>query len=176
MPTRHTPPTVGPTAALRGPAHGWPLIPTDAEALRASMQSLRLAAQAGKDQPLLRGLHLALLCDDDGTPSALRFRRAALELGAQVTPLKPTLTEQSGASEVRRTARLLGQLYDAIECQGTAQALTGALSLAAGVPVFDGLATATHPLWRLGVALADGPADEDGAHHLLQAALIYALR
>lgn len=44
---------------------------------------------------------------------------------------------------------MLGRLYDGVECQGLAPALVEAVGREAGVPVYDGLASAAHPTARL---------------------------
>lgn len=116
---------------------------------------------AALPQPL-RGKRLALLSDDHGSPAAAAFVRAATELGAHVALVRAT-----SASGPRGVAALLGQLYDGIECQGLAEAELRELARDAGVPVFDGIGSAAHPLFAQA-----GPQD----HHLmLQAILCKAL-
>ncbi len=59
----------------------------------ANARTLRIAAQAGKIPPLLRGRKLGLLCEaaaaDADTGAAALFRRAAVELGAHVAQAPP---------------------------------------------------------------------------------------
>jgi ornithine carbamoyltransferase len=111
-----------------------------------SASQLERAAEAGTALPQpLRGKRLALLTDDHASPSALAFVRAATEMGAHVAHVRA-----SGAEDgPRRTAALLGKLYDAIECQGLPEAEVRRLGRDAGVPVFDGIGQPGHPLHAL---------------------------
>lgn len=157
-------------------------------ALTASAGRLARAATDGSGPPqLLRGKRLALLSDDHGSPAAAAFRRAATELGAHVAFVRSGGPQDAGP---RSRAALLGQLYDAIECQGLPEAELRQLSREAGVPVFDGIGSEDHPLHALAdqmtqQELADAP---DAArlakaaalqmrnrHHLLQALLCSVL-
>ena len=103
------------------------------------------ATPAAVAQPPLQGKKLGLVCavaDDD---AARLFTRAANALGAQVALLRPHLSALSTSAEVQRTARVLGRLYDALDCIGMPHDLVLRIGADAGVPVFDGLASATHP-------------------------------
>lgn len=155
----------------RAPSALQTLSPRDAGVLLAQALSLRQAARDGRSQPLLKGKRLGLLCDSlDGEEAAL-FQRAAGELGAHVAHVRPSLTDTSTPTEVAHTARLLGRLYDGVECQGMSPALVRRVGEEAGVPVFDGLATARHPLAGLAQQL-DGA---DDRRFLLQALLLSSL-
>jgi ornithine carbamoyltransferase len=141
----------------------------------AQARSLQRDALAGGTPPLLRGRKLGLLCEADDAEDARLFRRAATELGAHVAHVRPVLSEGSPAQEVRHTARLLGRLYDAIECQGMGAALVRRLAAEAGVPVYDGLACATHPTARLADHLEGDASPTDKRRFVLQAALLDTL-
>ena len=54
---------------------------------------------------------------------------------------------------LQHTARMLGRLYDGIECQGIAPELVELVGREAGVPVYDGLASDRHPTARLAALL-----------------------
>jgi ornithine carbamoyltransferase len=125
------------------------LSPAEESALLASARTLQQAAVAGLTQPLLRGKNLGLLCHDDTQPEAVLFRRAATELGAHVAHVAMSLSELSPALEIVHTARMLGRLYDAVECQGMAGALVQQVAEAAGVAVYDSIASFDHPTARL---------------------------
>lgn len=127
----------------------------------AAGQLSRAAAEGALPQPL-RGKRLALLSDDHTSPAATVFVRAATELGAHVA-----LVRAASASGPRGVAALLGQLYDAIECQGLDEADLQELAREAGVPVFNGIGSAAHPLFAQA-----GPQDH---HRMLQAILCKAL-
>ena len=80
--------------------------------------------------------------------------------------------ELSTALEVQHTARMLGRLYDAVECQGMASALVQQVGDEAGVPVFDGIATHDHPTARLAEQLEGGASSADNRRFVLQAVLL----
>lgn len=137
----------------------------DGLALIASAERLKLAAASAEGlPPLLRGKRLALLSDDPDTPAGQAFVQAATALGGHVTQLRA-----SGLGE-RGTAALLGQLYDAIECQGVPEHDMRRLGRDAGVPVFDSVGRPGHPLYRL----ADAQ-DAAARQRLLQALLMATL-
>jgi ornithine carbamoyltransferase len=154
-------------------------------ALTASAARLSRAAADGSGLPqLLRGKRLALLSDDHDSPAAVAFQRAATELGAHVAHVRNGGPQESGR---RGRAALLGQLYDAIECQGLSEAELRQLSREAGVPVFDGIGNPDHPLHAFAdvvtqqeLAGTPGAAktaalQERNRHHLLQALLCSVL-
>jgi ornithine carbamoyltransferase len=145
------------------------LSPSDRAAPVASARALQQAAQAGAVPKALDGKNIGLLCEAPRDAEARLFEHAAGELGARVARISPGLSASSPREEIRRTARLLGQLYDAIECQGSAPELVAQLRAEAGVPVFDGVAEARHPTaaWA-----ADLGGTDDARRLLLQALLI----
>jgi len=123
-----------------------PLTQGDASAVLAQARALQRAARAGQTQPLLRGKNLGLLCaTDDNAADAALFRRAATELGAHVAQIRASLSEASLPQEVQHTARLLGRLYDAVECQGMSSSLVQQVAQAVDMPVLEGLASLVHP-------------------------------
>jgi ornithine carbamoyltransferase len=116
-------------------------------ALIGSASRLTRAAAGGAVLPqLLRGKKLALLSDDHAAPAAAAFLRAATELGAHVAHVRASNPGEAGRRDPRDMAALLGQLYDAIECQGLPEAELRQLGRDAGVPVFDGIGHPAHPL------------------------------
>jgi ornithine carbamoyltransferase len=135
-------------------------------------RALRAAARKGVTQPMLRGKNFGLLCDREDQPEALLFRRAAVALGAHVAPIRPSLSERSTPGEVQHTARLLGRLYDAVECQGSSQALAARIGAEAGVPVYGGVASASHPTAKLAAILGDDGASDDNRCFVVQAILL----
>ena len=146
--------------------------PSERNALVASARALKRAALAGCTQPLLRGKNIGLLCEAQDSGDADLFRRAATELGAHVARIRPSVSGLLASKDVQHTARMLGRLYDAIECQGLSAELVQRVRSDAGVPVFDAIASASHPSAAL-AALLDGGADEpDNRRYLLQALLV----
>ena len=149
------------------------LSPQEAAAVLAHARALQRAAQA--PLPLLRGKNIALMGEaDDG--AAAFIRRAMTELGAQVAHIRPSLSELSTPAEVGHTARMLGQLYDAVECQGMAPALVQQVRDAAGVPVFDGIGSPDHPVAKLADQLGGDGSPEDHRRFVVQAVLLGTLR
>lgn len=143
--------------------------------LQAHARQLLQATQAGRQQPLLRGKKLGLLCASEDSESAGLFRHAAEALGAHVARLPVSLSALSSPQEVQHTARLLGRLYDAIECQDMDSSLVARVRQEAGVPVFDAIAAPAHPSARWAIEL-DGPGSSDDKRlSLLQALLLSEL-
>jgi ornithine carbamoyltransferase len=106
---------------------------------------LKAAGPEGTAGTSLRGRNLALLnelppADDTGS-----LRRAALALGAQVSHLRPSDARISPLATDTATARLLGRLYDAIDCEALPPDRVVDLAREAGVPVFNGLGSQQHP-------------------------------
>jgi len=146
--------------------------PREVTAVLANARTLQRAAEAGTTQPLLRGKNLGLLCEADDALDAALFRRAAVELGAHVAHIRPSLSVLSTPQEVQHTARMLGRLYDAVECQGMAPALVQQVGNEAGVPVYDGIASQDHPTAKLAELLGDDASPADNRRFVLQAVLL----
>ena len=149
-----------------------PMSPRDFGALLASARALQRSAQASTTQPLLRGKNLGLMCEAADEADAALFHRAAAELGAHVAHIRPSLSELSTAQEVQHTARLLGRLYDAVECQGIAAALVLRVGDHAGIPIYNALASARHPTARLAEMLGGDASPADNRRFVLQAVLL----
>jgi ornithine carbamoyltransferase len=110
----------------------------DLQALLDRARALKTASRARTSSRPLRGKNLALLNDAGGRGDASALEHAAAELGAQVSQL-PVAHRAPGE------ARLLGRLYDAIDCDGIDADTLQRIDRDAGVPVFNGLASGTHP-------------------------------
>jgi ornithine carbamoyltransferase len=149
-----------------------------AQALIATARRLRQAAAAGQARSQLRGKNIGLLCERPDGPEAVRFQLAAAELGATVARILPSLAALESEQQVADTARVLGRLYDALECQGLAAPLVQQLQRGAGVPVFGGLGELGHPIDALATAwAADEPplTPEAARRYLLQAVLVQGM-
>jgi ornithine carbamoyltransferase len=149
----------------------------DAETLLASARDLQRAGESAAMAALLRGRNLGLVCEKDDSEQAHLFRHAAAALGARVTHIRPSVSELDGAGEegLRLTARILGRLYDALECQGLSPALVRRLERDAGVPVFDALASPGHPTAPLADMLAGVESIETKRLLIIEAALLFSL-
>ena len=119
----------------------------DVLALFDTARQLRRAERAGRGAAPLRGKNLALLCDAPGRGASV-LRRAAVELGAQVAQLRPSDSHLHNG-ELDATARLLGRLYDAIDCTAMPATLIERVESDAGVPVYNGLGDENHPTHAL---------------------------
>ena len=113
-------------------------------------------------------------CRERPAPSS-HLRRAASELGAHVSQVRTGLSDASAPAEVRHTALMLGRLYDAIACQGMAPALVLQLAHYAGIPVYDGIASAGHPTAALARSLDGIGSDDDKRRCIVQAVLVTSL-
>lgn len=122
-------------------------------------------------QGLLRGKNVALLCASPDDLDALLFQRAASELGAHVSHIRPDLPEPSSSPVFRHTAQMLGRLYQAVECEGIGPGVVADLGRVAGIPVYDALASRGHPLAAL-AELLDGGADEERNRRLIVQAVL----
>jgi ornithine carbamoyltransferase len=136
---------------------------------------LQQVPQEGAQRSLLRGRNLALICASDGGEAQNLFRQAGTELGAQVAHVQFNLSGLGTLQELQHTARVLGRLYDALECQGLAPELVQQLGREAGVPVFDGLALPTHPTASLTAMLECNASESDKRRWILQAVLLGAM-
>lgn len=154
---------------------GIPLSPDDLIKVLADARTLQGSAGAGQTCDALRGKRIGMLCETNNAPEAVLFRGAALELGAHVAHLQPRLSALSTPQEVQDTARMLGRLYDAVECQGMPPELVHQMGIASGVPVFDGLASASHYSVGLAEQLDGDAASEDKRRIVLQAMLLFSM-
>ena len=87
---------------------------------------------------------MGLLSEAPHGPGAELFRSAVEGLGAHCTHIQPSHLALATPLEIQRTARILGRLYDALECQGMASTLVQKLRVDSGVPVYDGVACPAH--------------------------------
>ena len=147
----------------------------DMGTLLAQARELQRAMRAGSPQRALRGKNLGLMCDASDDGDAALFQRAASTLGAHVAYLRPSLSELSTPDEVSHTARVLGRLYDAVDCVGMAPALVRSIGTHAGVPVFESIASPRHPIAQLADQLDGGTTHDDKRCLVIQAVLLNAL-
>lgn len=151
------------------------LLSFDEKALLDQARTLQRSAAAGRVQPLLRGKNLGLLCADDTQAQALLFRQAAGELGAHVAHIGMSLSEHSSTQEVVHTARMLGRLYDAVECQGLPSALVQQMAAVAGIAVYDALACNEALIARLAGQLGGESDLAQSRRFALQALLLHTI-
>ncbi|WP_198971779.1 ornithine carbamoyltransferase [Xylophilus sp. ASV27] len=147
----------------------------ESRAVLSHARMLQDAARQGTTRSWLRGKNVALLCEDGDAEDQTLFHEAATGLGARVARIHHSLAGLDTPQEVRHAARLLGRLYDALECQGMAPNLVRQLSAEAGVPVYDGLASSRHPTAALATQLPGLAHARDKRRFVLQAVLLHTL-
>jgi len=147
----------------------------DLELVLANARRLQHAIDPLQRQALLRGKNLALMCEASESADATRFSEAALRLGAHVAYLRTGFADLRIDDVRRHTARMLGRLYQGIECQGLPADLVAELAREAGIPVYDGVATATHPFARLAQSLDDRCSLEENRQLVVQAVLVSSI-
>lgn len=108
-------------------------------------RDLKRAKYAGTEQPKLTGKNIALIFEKSSTRTRCAFEVAAYDQGAHVTYLGPSGTQIGYKESMADTARVLGRMYDGIEYRGYGQELVEILGENAGVPVWNGLTTESHP-------------------------------
>jgi ornithine carbamoyltransferase len=129
--------------------------PLAARSIMATMtaaERLRAQARAGTVGQPLRGKNLALLLGPPASGDIASLRRAAQELGARVAELRFTEPASTAGErdEVLALARMMGRMYDAVDCEAVAPATASRIEHEAGVPVYHGLCLDEHPARVLG--------------------------
>lgn len=134
------------------PRHLWSVDALSGRDLRCLLQRAARLQHDAAGAPL-RGRNLALLCRDEPDEATLALQQAATALGAQVARLRASDACPDGKTIDQATVRLLGRLYDAIDCSGLDDAQVEAIAREAGVPVFNGLAASDRPARPLALLL-----------------------
>ncbi len=139
-------------------------------------QARSLALLDAAERKLLQGKKLALVTPRPGGDGEEEFIGAATELGAHVSLIRLGLDDDSSNHQIAVIARVLARLYDGVECQHLSAALVGRIAGSTAIPVFAGLATASHPTATLIDALSDELAPSARRRVILQAALLHCMR
>lgn len=121
-----------------------PLAAAKIIAVFAAVRRLRADANAGANGNALRGKNLALLLARPSGHEVSPLHRAARDLGARVAEI-PFETDASSQVDNGTLARLLGRMYDAIDCDTLPLATVRMVEREAGVPVYAGLGLDDHP-------------------------------
>lgn len=95
--------------------------------------------------PYLKGKNIALIFEKPSTRTRAAFSVAAKDLGAHVDTYSAGDFHLGVKESIADTAQVLGRMYDGIEFRGFQQAHVETLSLASGVPVWNGLTDEWHP-------------------------------
>ncbi|PZQ77278.1 MAG: ornithine carbamoyltransferase [Variovorax paradoxus] len=138
-------------------------------------RQLWTARQEGRPPQPLRGRHLGLVYAVACSRSQALFCDAAHALGAQVAVMPLQLRVDDPPHEVSSTARMLGRLYEAIECQGVEPIVVGRIAEHAGIPVLDDAAVRLASLDLLAQRVQPGLPARQGRTLVLQALILHAL-
>jgi ornithine carbamoyltransferase len=126
---------------------------------------LKAAKYAGTEVQQLKGKQIALVFEKDSTRTRTAFEVAAYDQGAHVTYIGSSGSHLGSSESLKDTARVLGRMYDGIAYRGFGQAQVEILARYAGVPVWNGLTSETHPTQ----ALADLLTMQEHTHKPLEA-------
>jgi hypothetical protein len=140
--------SVAPVNAASFPMPTWspeePLFAGRIVAVLAAAHRLRAGSKAAGSSKALRGKNLALLSSVSPGYEISPLHRAAEDLGARVAEVRFE-PNGSGQPDVGTLARLLGRMYDAIDCDSLPPMIVRRIEKEAGVPVYGGLGQDTHP-------------------------------
>jgi len=141
-------PTVAAVKSDLSDASSWqpdePLAAAKIIALFAAARRLRTDSNARAHGNALRGKNLVLLLARPTGREVSPLQLAALDLGARVAEI-PFDTDASSQLDIGTLARLLGRMYDAIDCDTLPMATVRMVEREAGVPVYAGLGLDGHP-------------------------------
>ena len=144
----------------------------DTEVVLAYARMLQREALGGSRQPWLRGKNVGFLSGAGAGAEETLFCQAAAELGAKVARISPFPEQVPATPDLQLTARLIGRLYDAVDWPNAPTELLPRVRSAAGIPIYDGLATARHPSARLAGLLDAESSLADRRRFIVQAMLI----
>lgn len=113
-------------------------------AILAAARRLRADARAGRTRKALRGKNLALLLGGPPGREMSPLHRAAQDLGARVAELRFE-ADAAKQPDIGALARLLGRMYNAIDCDTLAPSTVQRIEMEASVPVYAGLGRDDHP-------------------------------
>lgn len=112
-------------------------------------EDLKRAKRGGYEVPRLVGKNIALIFEKTSTRTRSAFEVAAADQGAHTSFFDPTASQFGHKESVKDSARMLGEMYDALEYRGFSQRTVEELAAYAGVPVFNGLTDEWHPTQML---------------------------
>ena len=151
--------------------------PPAIDKLQALLQQAQaLTVEAAEHHQLLQGRRLGLMSTQPEGEDAQLFKQAARGLGAHVSLIPaPTEHRDDNAGQLAHMGRMLGRLYDTVECQGLSPDIVKCLAEAGNLPMYSGLSGREHWIfqvaegWRVSAALAER------RRWLIQAALLVTL-
>src|SRR3954467_9193783 len=108
-------------------------------------RDLKRAKYSRTEQKHLIDKEICLIFEKTSTRTRCAFEVACYDQGANVTYLDPAGSQIGHKESFKDTARVLVQMFDAIEYRGASQSGVETLEKFAGVPVFNGLTDEYHP-------------------------------
>lgn len=123
--------------------------PAEIDYLVSLAIDLKKAKRMGSEVKRLEGKNIALVFEKTSTRTRSAFEVAAHDQGAGTTFFDPSSSQIGHKESIKDTARVLGQMYDAIEYRGFSQKTVEELAAYAGVPVYNGLTDEWHPTQML---------------------------
>ncbi|MDM0107731.1 hypothetical protein QTH97_22485 [Variovorax sp. J22R24] len=140
--------TVAPVKAAHSPFPTWsldePLAAGQAAAVFETARRLRADSQTGEARKALHGKNLVLLLAAPPGRQISPLHRAAEDLGARVAEVRFE-ADASEQPDIGALARLLGRMYDAIDCDTLPPSTVQRIEMEASVPVYAGLGRDDHP-------------------------------
>ena len=106
---------------------------------------LKAEKKNGVETQTMKGKNIALIFEKTSTRTRCAFEVGAADQGAHTTYLGPSGSQIGVKESMKDTARVLGQMYDAIGYRGFAQETVEELTKYSGVPVWNGLTNEFHP-------------------------------
>jgi ornithine carbamoyltransferase len=110
---------------------------------------LKIAKRSGSEVQRLVGRQLALIFEKTSTRTKVSFEIAMRDQGGHVSILDQATSQIGHKESVADTARVLAELFDAIEYRGADHANVEELARASSVPVYNGLTDDWHPTQML---------------------------
>ena len=108
-------------------------------------KKLKKDKKNGIEKKTLEGKNIALIFEKTSTRTRCAFEVAAFDQGANVSYIGPSSSQIGDKESMEDTAKVLGRFYDGIEYRGYGQEIVEILSEYAGVPIWNGLTTESHP-------------------------------
>ncbi|MDM0078614.1 hypothetical protein QTH90_29695 [Variovorax sp. J2P1-59] len=143
--------TVAFVKAANSPSQLWSpveLCAANTAAIFSTARRLRADSHAGGTHKALRGRNLALLLSAPSGHEISPLQRAAEDLGARVAEVRFE-ADATTQPDIGALARLLGRMYDAIDCDTLPRSTVQRIEMEACVPVYAGLGRDDHPVRAL---------------------------
>jgi ornithine carbamoyltransferase len=143
--------------------------------LLQTARRLGAAARSGHMPHILKGCHVAVAAAPGADLAPRYFEDAAIALGAHVSHITEDALQAACANP--EWARMLGRLYDAVDCGRLDREAAIGLERAAGIPMFSGLGDEGHPVRQLlaelgGEGASGADASREALLELVEAVLV----